>query len=175
MDALWNLEEKLKVSTEEAIVLLSCTAFLVIGICSAVFLRKYWSKKRKRSLIHQEPTTTRCRDQLEAAPEQNSWAGGVKKVLMSSVRWSGLKVKKWEKEGITMPPLLLSARFEGDCLGCWESQNNSSSPVWKRPILMGEKCELPRFSGLILYDERGRPVHHNCDPRTVNYQVRPIF
>ncbi|XP_047329963.1 uncharacterized protein LOC124933587 [Impatiens glandulifera] len=37
--------------------------------------------------------------------------------------------------------------------------HNSSSPwppvLWQRPILMGEKCELPRFSGLILYDQRG--------------------
>uniref|UniRef100_A0ACD5WD41 Uncharacterized protein n=1 Tax=Avena sativa TaxID=4498 RepID=A0ACD5WD41_AVESA len=29
-------------------------------------------------------------------------------------------------------------------------------PVWQRRILMGMRCELPRFSGLILYDEQGR-------------------
>lgn len=32
------------------------------------------------------------------------------------------------------------------------------TPVWQRRILMGERCELPRFSGLILYDEHGRLV-----------------
>ncbi|KAE8782665.1 hypothetical protein D1007_43934 [Hordeum vulgare] len=32
-------------------------------------------------------------------------------------------------------------------------------PVWQRRILMGMRCELPRFSGLLLYDEHGRPVH----------------
>ncbi|KQJ94506.1 uncharacterized protein LOC104583996 [Brachypodium distachyon] len=32
-------------------------------------------------------------------------------------------------------------------------------PVWQRRILMGMRCELPRFSGLILYDEHGRPLH----------------
>ncbi|XBI49462.1 hypothetical protein VPH35_113022 [Triticum aestivum] len=32
-------------------------------------------------------------------------------------------------------------------------------PVWRRRILMGMRCELPRFSGLLLYDEHGRPVH----------------
>lgn len=32
------------------------------------------------------------------------------------------------------------------------------SPVWQRTILMGERCEPPAFSGLILYDERGNQV-----------------
>ncbi|XP_040377177.1 uncharacterized protein LOC102705506 [Oryza brachyantha] len=31
-------------------------------------------------------------------------------------------------------------------------------PIWQRKVLMGVKCQLPRFSGMILYDERGRPV-----------------
>ncbi|CAA6673194.1 unnamed protein product [Spirodela intermedia] len=41
----------------------------------------------------------------------------------------------------------------------------SSSPLWQRRILMGERCELPRFSGLILYDERGLPLRISADPR----------
>ncbi|KAG2650708.1 uncharacterized protein LOC120655630 [Panicum virgatum] len=31
-------------------------------------------------------------------------------------------------------------------------------PIWQRRVLMGVKCQLPRFSGMILYDETGRPV-----------------
>ncbi|KAM3193589.1 hypothetical protein ACQJBY_070299 [Aegilops geniculata] len=31
-------------------------------------------------------------------------------------------------------------------------------PIWQRRVLMGVKCRLPKFSGMILYDERGRPV-----------------
>ena len=31
-------------------------------------------------------------------------------------------------------------------------------PIWQRRVLMGFKCQLPRFSGMILYDESGRPV-----------------
>uniref|UniRef100_A0ACD5U1C6 Uncharacterized protein n=1 Tax=Avena sativa TaxID=4498 RepID=A0ACD5U1C6_AVESA len=31
-------------------------------------------------------------------------------------------------------------------------------PIWQRRVLMGVRCQLPRFSGMILYDERGRPV-----------------
>ncbi|KAL4353839.1 hypothetical protein GQ457_06G005830 [Hibiscus cannabinus] len=30
----------------------------------------------------------------------------------------------------------------------------SELSVWQRPILIGEKCKPPRFSGLVLYDER---------------------
>jgi hypothetical protein len=31
-------------------------------------------------------------------------------------------------------------------------------PIWQRRVLMGVKCQLPRFSGMMLYDERGRQV-----------------
>uniref|UniRef100_A0ACD5T8H0 Uncharacterized protein n=1 Tax=Avena sativa TaxID=4498 RepID=A0ACD5T8H0_AVESA len=34
----------------------------------------------------------------------------------------------------------------------------AGTPIWQRRVLMGVKCQLPRFSGMILYDERGRPV-----------------
>ncbi|KAL6846302.1 hypothetical protein ACP4OV_023750 [Aristida adscensionis] len=30
--------------------------------------------------------------------------------------------------------------------------------IWQRRVLMGGRCRLPRFSGMILYDESGRPV-----------------
>ncbi|KAJ3692333.1 hypothetical protein LUZ60_012683 [Juncus effusus] len=43
-------------------------------------------------------------------------------------------------------------------------------PLWQRRILMGEKCELPRFSGLILYDERGFPLETNSRRRTPNME-----
>ncbi|MCO5572289.1 hypothetical protein L7F22_026042 [Adiantum nelumboides] len=34
----------------------------------------------------------------------------------------------------------------------------STDAVWKRSILMGERCEPPSFSGVILYDEHGNLV-----------------
>lgn len=85
---------------------------------------------------------------------QKGWCGwgSIKKVLMGTVRWSG--PSRWGEPPL---PLLAVRRCEGD-VG-WQS-HNSVSPVWQRPILMGEKCELPRFSGLILYDETGQPLHH---------------
>ena len=60
-------------------------------------------------------------------------------------------------------PLL--GRREREAEVGWPS-HNSASPVWQRPILMGGKCELPRFSGLILYDESGRPVHPSDEGTT---------
>ncbi|WVZ92232.1 hypothetical protein U9M48_038314 [Paspalum notatum var. saurae] len=38
------------------------------------------------------------------------------------------------------------------------SGGTPARPIWQRRVLMGVKCQLPRFSGMILYDERGRPV-----------------
>lgn len=42
--------------------------------------------------------------------------------------------------------------------GCRTPMTPRRTPVWQRRILMGSRCELPRFSGVILYDEHGRPV-----------------
>lgn len=33
-----------------------------------------------------------------------------------------------------------------------------NSPVWQHTILMGERCQPPAFSGLILYDESGNRI-----------------
>jgi hypothetical protein len=40
--------------------------------------------------------------------------------------------------------------------GCRTPMTPRRTPVWQRRILMGTRCELPRFSGVILYDEHGR-------------------
>lgn len=39
-----------------------------------------------------------------------------------------------------------------------EGDSSMALPLWQRRILMGERCELPKFSGLVLYDELGRPA-----------------
>jgi hypothetical protein len=44
-------------------------------------------------------------------------------------------------------------------------------PVWQRRILMGMRCELPRFSGLILYDEQGRRIQIGTPGRRSHRQV----
>ena len=69
--------------------------------------------------------------------------------------WCG--ARKWE--GNT-DVLVMRSKYS------WLKFSGASNklPVWQRPILMGGKCQLPGFSGLILYDDRGRPL-----PRRQNW------
>ena len=39
-----------------------------------------------------------------------------------------------------------------------EEGEEASSSVWQRNILMGGKCQLPDFSGVIIYDSAGNVV-----------------
>ncbi|CAK7351793.1 unnamed protein product [Dovyalis caffra] len=162
MEALWNLEDKWKLTTQEAILLFVCSAFAVIGLCAATMLKR--KAQRKQRAVSQDPSTDSSIRWSELESGSHNWIT-VRRVLMESMRWSG--ANKWEEtssgsgNGIgreilapsSPPPLLELERCESS-MG-WQS-HNSLSPVWQRPILMGEKCELPRYSGLILYDERGR-------------------
>lgn len=171
MEALWNVEDKWKLSTQDALLLFLCAAFGVTGLCTATMVLRNKSK-RKQQLMRQE-TNNEVLDvdkfaigkECSEIPMKCGWAS-IKWALMGSVRWS--RASKWEerrggswRETPLPLPLLekgISSSDEFDVR--WQS-HNSESPVWQRPILMGEKCELPRFSGLILYDERGQPL---CDP-----------
>ncbi|XP_043807061.1 uncharacterized protein LOC110601333 isoform X2 [Manihot esculenta] len=164
MEALWNLEDKWNVTTQEALLLFACTAFAVIGLCAATMLKRKAQRK---------PTANRDSAASDASMSitwsdthqrcSNNWAR-IRRVLMESMRWS--EAKRWEEEtlGERSPPqpLLGLGEYESSSRSSvgWQSLN-SVSPVWQRPILMGEKCEFPRFSGLILYDERGRLLDHS--------------
>ncbi|KAK6157495.1 hypothetical protein DH2020_011743 [Rehmannia glutinosa] len=155
MEALWNLEDKFHLSTQKAIALFACTSLLLIGVCLAAALRRM--KFRTRNSVHQEPCKVIGPAQWADPPVRCS----VVQALMRAVRWSG--PSKWDEslragsERETPTPLLVK---RDDLIGGgqWQS-HNSTSAVWQRPILMGEKCELPRFSGLILYDQMGLPLH----------------
>ncbi|XP_052206774.1 uncharacterized protein LOC127811101 [Diospyros lotus] len=163
MDALWNLEDKWKVTTQEAVIVLACTAFLVVGFCAATALKR---RARRRQLVDQEPIG----DQelrvgvVPTSDRPRPGCGSVMAALVRSVRWS--KASRYGKEE---PRRLLLGGMEAE-VG-WQS-HNSASPVWQRPILMGEKCELPRFSGLILYDETGTPLRYSA-PKQIAHQVGP--
>lgn len=143
MDALWSLEDKWKLTTQQALILFVCTAVAVIGLCMATILKKMAQRKE---------AVDRDKDRGKWAEPSCDWVS-IKRMLMGSVRWSG--ANKWEEKAAAPPLLGLKKGCEG-VMG-WQS-HNSDSPVWQRPILMGEKCELPRFSGLILYDESGNPL-----------------
>ncbi|GLJ08665.1 hypothetical protein SUGI_0093240 [Cryptomeria japonica] len=52
----------------------------------------------------------------------------------------------------------------GDVAGAKrQGVNQTGIPVWQRRILMGERCRLPDYSGLILYDQYGNPLPQNPD------------
>lgn len=163
MEALWSLEDKWKLSTQKAIALFACTSFLVIGLCVAVAL------KRRKASVHQEPSKEAATQAAARAepPIYPRWRSAIMKALMGSARWS--RPSKWEESLRETPrPLLVKRDLGGVDVG--RQSHNSASAVWQRPILMGEKCELPRFSGLILYDQRGMPVHQ-CEEGTIHEQV----
>ncbi|PIN02743.1 hypothetical protein CDL12_24743 [Handroanthus impetiginosus] len=170
MEALWNLEDKWKLSTEKAVALFACTFFLVIGICLAVVLKR--REFKRRGSVRQEPCKDALRETTRADPFVYMGRRSVMKVLVRSVRWSG--ESKWD-EGLrgsqreAPTPLLVKRDNEGAEVG-WQS-HNSASAVWQKPILMGEKCELPRFSGLILYDQRGMPLHQ-CEEELIHEQEK---
>lgn len=178
METLWDLEDKLKVSTLGAILLLACASFaLLLWLCIAIILRRKAINNNK--IVHQEgaiddenenvnsitntittiTTTTTPTEWSE--PSFVGWIS-VKRVLMGSMLWSkASKLEEniaWQRERGSP---LLGLQRQGPDSG-WQS-HNSESPVWQRPILRGEKCELPRFSGLILYDEKGRLLRDSDD------------
>ncbi|XVF04442.1 hypothetical protein REPUB_Repub05bG0083200 [Reevesia pubescens] len=170
MEALWSLEEKLKLTTQEAVLLFVCAASAVFGLCAATVLKK---KIRKKQMVDRDPVADARVHAKWCEPSCNRVSA--KRVLMSSVMWSG--ANRWGERRFgweEMPPPLLGLEGYDSSVG-WRS-HNSDSPVWQRPILMGEKCELPRFSGLILYDEKGqlldRSIEGSSDQEN-NLQEKP--
>ncbi|XP_011654026.2 uncharacterized protein LOC105435287 [Cucumis sativus] len=139
MEALWNLEDKWKLSTQQAFVLLTCTVAAVIGLCAAA-----WAKKRKgEKKAHPRRT------------DQRWW------------KWPATESRRKGSGGGETPVRLLGREEEGEELG----SRNSTAAVWQRPILMGEKCEMLKYSGLILYDERGRLLQEQIAAMENGYKV----
>ncbi|KAK9943720.1 hypothetical protein M0R45_009321 [Rubus argutus] len=46
-----------------------------------------------------------------------------------------------------------------------DSAGDEDDPVWQKNILMGGKCQLPDFSGVIIYDSEGNIVKPDKTPR----------
>ncbi|GAB4849293.1 hypothetical protein Ancab_004093 [Ancistrocladus abbreviatus] len=171
MEALWSLEDKWKISTQGAAILLACTAALTVGVCAlATILRQ----RAQRSKVVDQETDTNQTSEILSGKESNKPRRNLgfmaKNGLMESVQWS--IARKWLDHGSHSSKWVswrsLSCGSSGR--GRWRSRESAAAAVWQRPILMGERCELPRFSGLILYDERGRPLPHSAE--ATNCQVR---
>ncbi|XP_050365436.1 uncharacterized protein LOC126783956 [Argentina anserina] len=46
-----------------------------------------------------------------------------------------------------------------------DDSGDQEDPVWQKNILMGGKCQLPDFSGVIIYDAEGNIVKPDKTPR----------
>uniref|UniRef100_A0A803NXW1 Uncharacterized protein n=1 Tax=Cannabis sativa TaxID=3483 RepID=A0A803NXW1_CANSA len=145
--ALRNIGDRvMRLSTKQALILFLFAAASVLGLIVAMTTILLKQLKFRKAQLQLPPPEPAC-----------GLAAVVKRVLISSVRWSG--PRKWPGEtgsggswGENSPLPLLEKKMS----------LNKDSPVWQRPILMGEKCELPRFSGVILYDENGRLLCDNA-------------
>ncbi|XP_074311194.1 uncharacterized protein LOC141647058 [Silene latifolia] len=154
MDALWSLEDKWKISTQKAVVLLICTAVLVSLACATVIGMVFRKKGQRNRIANLDSDNESESSSLIIYEEQSCCRRCtfyVKNVIVGSACWS--MANKWSSDDF----LAKCVRFSG-CLG------SKLPPVWQRPILMGRKCEFLKTSGLILYDERGRPLPHHHPP-----------
>ncbi|KAK6934103.1 hypothetical protein RJ641_034258 [Dillenia turbinata] len=169
MEALWNLEDEWKISTPVAFLLFAVTASALVVLGRAAFLKK-WSAQRRRD-ANKEPKETKMK--MRTSQTQDTVCGwqSINRLLIGTAWWR--EAKKWSERksgnwSDKPSPLIAITKANYDNEIEWQS-HSSDSPVWQRPILMGEKCELPRFSGLILYDERGQPLH-NSDKQAIQQE-----
>lgn len=88
--------------------------------------------------------------------KSNSIVGGVQKVLL--LGYSRQVRDRGEKSHLQSIKLEMEADMEAAVQGYVGMVSTPVQPLWQRRILMGERCEMPRYSGLILYDERGFPL-----------------
>ncbi|KAK6946592.1 hypothetical protein RJ641_000065 [Dillenia turbinata] len=166
MEALWNLEDKWKISTPTAFLLFAVTASALVVLCVAALLKKCSAQRRRD--VNKEPKEAKMKMRTTQTQETAYGWRSINRLLIRTVRWS--EAKKWSERNSgnwrdRPSPLLAVTKAKYDNEVAWQS-HSSDSPVWQRPILMGEKCELPRFSGLILYDEKGQPLH-NLDKQAI--------
>ncbi|KAG1334940.1 hypothetical protein COCNU_03G010590 [Cocos nucifera] len=162
-------------SAQEALLLLIFAAVAIVGLCASATLRK-------KRILTEKTTAEQADGVVEVAGKNESiskpadeqtvstW-GGIKKVLISSLHWNqGTKRVVLENGGKSQEEMEIMDD-QGGPEG-WE--NTTGLAVWQRRILMGERCQLPKFSGLILYDEHGLPLHNSSNKDTP-HQVSNFF
>ncbi|XP_058765981.1 uncharacterized protein LOC131639507 [Vicia villosa] len=186
MEALWDFIDKLKISTLGAILLLACACFGLVCFCIIIVLKRKGSNNNK--IVNQEgrvieenetsstittttTTSTTTTNATTTTTDSTKWLESncgwisVKRVLMESMVWSRARKLEenigWQRERGS--PLLGSLQRNGVENGWKSVSHDSASAVWQRPILRGEKCELPSFSGLILYDEKGKLLNDSVN------------
>ncbi|CAI0624585.1 unnamed protein product [Linum tenue] len=65
-----------------------------------------------------------------------------------------------------VPDPVIQLENPGAMMLAGSGEQSGMNPVWKKNILMGGKCQLPDFSGVIIYDSDGNhvtpPSNKNC-------------
>jgi hypothetical protein len=110
--------------------------------------------------LHLAPTMALCasislENKKHTHTKSISIVDGVKKLLLlgCSCRVSRAKKSHFQSVKLEMEP-----EVEAAAQGYEGMASTAVQPLWQKRVLMGERCEMPRFSGLILYDERGFPL-----------------
>ncbi|PKU76586.1 hypothetical protein MA16_Dca001190 [Dendrobium catenatum] len=67
-------------------------------------------------------------------------------------RWRWLKARRNSELVISSPQMQPMVGGDDRYNG---SDGEDDGSVWKKNIIMGEKCRLPDFSGAIIYDSKG--------------------
>lgn len=121
------------------------------GFCAVVFLVALCARSvvgSRREVKGSNPADTRV--------SWRRWGAVRKKVMKAMKGGGGFKLTMVKDD-----PGEVSFLSEGAAVVTVEEGAPSSTPpVWKKKIMMGERCQLPKFSGLILYDEQGNALPH---------------
>ncbi|KAL5990087.1 hypothetical protein ACLOJK_010984, partial [Asimina triloba] len=165
MEAFAKLQRKWKQSPQQALLLFAFVIIVVVGLCATAVSRKRRAHA-KQQRVQQLPTGEEVDVDVGGVQGKSGW-GEVKRALRGSACWS--ERRRSNLDG--MPALLAGVANE---VVNWSGRSSPISPLWQRRILMGERCELPRFSGLILYDERGRPLRQKDGQQQQEKTATPV-
>jgi len=92
----------------------------------------------------------------DARGSWRKWGAVRKKVLKAMKGGGGFKLRMVKDD----PGEVSFLSEDAAVVTVEEPPPNATPPVWKKKIMMGERCQLPKFSGLILYDEQGNALPH---------------
>ncbi|PKA59121.1 hypothetical protein AXF42_Ash001214 [Apostasia shenzhenica] len=167
-----RLASSLSLSVTQALLIIILAAVATVGLCAgAAEIRK---KRRSADLSGEAVLPGEAYlEEGRPKPPLSGWEG-TKNVLAGALCWSGASAETvseaagWWEEAPRPPAGTVAAKsVTAAALGVVGGTSSAVSPVWQRRILMGERCRLPKFSGLILYDERGRPLRGDLQNDTL--------
>ncbi|PKU80140.1 hypothetical protein MA16_Dca026536 [Dendrobium catenatum] len=165
MSTLLHLSTTGSLTISEALFFFLLAALMTVGLCSTAALR------RKKEFAEGEEKINLPAARFEKEEQGEKWTvgwGGISEVMARVLCWSGRNERLELDEGgvgwrdVEATTATATAAAAAVAAGGVDSGNSvAMSPLWQRRILMGERCQMPMFSGVILYDERGRLLRGN--------------